>query len=325
MSTQNNHREKTNVVIVKGTDPLETTKHALNLIPEHIVFESSERVLIKPNSVRPVRPEKGVTTDARIVEAIIEFLKEKEVSDIVIAEGGNPGINKTFKITGLKDLEKKYGLELVNINDDKWEEVHIPGAHALEKAQISKTVLDCDRIINVPKLKIHHMAQVTLNLKNFMGVLVSNRGLVMHANLDEKIVDLASLFKPTLNVIDGIVGAEMDEVVGKPVNSNVVIAGVDMVSVDAVGSAVMGVDPNIVRHIQMAAERGLGIAQLDRINIVGNKIEDVKLKFSTDFSDEKLKTYGLSKPLSEEDIIHMMNSFTHRDPQREDPYQKSSD
>ena len=318
-----NHPEKSNVVIVKGTEPLETTKRALNMIPDDISFESGERVLIKPNCVRPVAPVKGVTTDAGVVEAIIEFLKKKGVSNIVIAEGGNPGINKAFKVTGLKDLEKKHGVELVNINDDKWEEIPIPGALALGKARVSKTVLDCDRIVNVPKLKIHHMAQVTLNLKNFMGVIVGNRGLVMHDRLDYKIVDLASLFKPVLNVVDGIVGAEMDEVVGKPVNSNVIIAGVDMVSVDAVGSAVMGLNPIDVRHIQLAADRGLGVASMDRIKIIGETIDEVRIMFSTDFSDEKLRTYGLSKPLSEEDLILMMNSFTHRDPQKEDPYQLS--
>ena len=315
-----NFQNNPKVAVVKGSDPYTTTSQALNLVQEDILIEPSDRVLIKPNCVRPVAPNKGVTSDARVVEAIIEFLRDRDVWDIVIAEGGNPGTDKAFKVTGLKDLEKKYGIELVNLNKDEWEEFPIPDYVALNKVKIARTVLESDRIFNVPKLKIHHMAQVTLSLKNLMGVIVDNRGLVMHDKLDEKLVDLASLFKPTLNVVDGIVGAEMDEVVGSPVKSNVIIAGANMVSVDAVGSAVMGLDPISVRHVQLAAEKGLGVARLDRIDLIGEPITAVMKKFRTEYSARKLETYGLTKPLSETDIVIMKNSFANRDPQVEDPY-----
>ena len=314
--------DRSNVALVKGSDPLKTTLRALKIIQDEVVIDPSERVLIKPNCVRPVSPETGVTTDARVVEGIINFLTENGVKDIVIADGGNPGTDKAFKLTGLKSLEERYGVQLVNLNKDRWEEIPIPHAVALKNVRIARTVLESDRIINVPKLKIHHMAQVTLSLKNWMGVIVDNRGQVMHEGLDEKIVDLASLFNPALNVVDGIVGSEMDEVVGRPVQSKVIIAGVDMVSVDSVGSAVMGLDANNIRHIQMAAERGLGIASLDRVNIVGEDIDSVKLKFSTEYSDRKLKTYGLKKPPSEADIVHMKAKFANRDPHVADPYEK---
>ena len=314
--------DRSNVALVKGSDPLKTTLRALKIIQDEVVIDPSERVLIKPNCVRPVSPETGVTTDARVVEGIINFLTENGVKDIVIADGGNPGTDKAFKLTGLKSLEERYGVQLVNLNKDRWEEIPIPHAVALKNVRIARTVLESDRIINVPKLKIHHMAQVTLSLKNWMGVIVDNRGQVMHEGLDEKIVDLASLFNPALNVVDGIVGSEMDEVVGRPVQSKVIIAGVDMVSVDSVGSAVMGLDADKIRHIQMAAERGLGIAGLDRINILGEDIDSVKLKFSTEYSDRKLKTYGLKKPLSEADIVHMKAIFANRDPHVADPYGK---
>jgi len=315
------HRSR--VAIVKGTDPYLTTKQALKLVSDEVIIEPNDRVLIKPNCVSPKSPDTGVTTDSRVVEPIIEFLREKGVHDIVIAEGGNPGTNKAFRITGLRALAARHGVELVNLNKDKWEEYPIPGSVAMHKVKIARTVLESDRIINVPKLKIHHMAQVTLSLKNLMGVVVDKRGKLMHYRLHEKIVDLASLFRPALNVVDSIVGAEMDEVVGSPVKSNVIIAGVDMVSVDAIGSAVMGLDPSTIKHVQQAAERGLGISSLDHIDVLGDTIESVCKKFSTDYSDEKLESYGLSRPLSEEDIAYMKSNFTERDPRVEDPYAKT--
>ena len=315
------HRSR--VAIVRGTDPYGTTKQALEFVRDEVIVEPDDRVLIKPNCVSPKSPDTGVTTDSKVVEPIIEFLREKGVHDIVIGEGGNPGTNKTFRITGLKDLADRQGVELVNLNKDKWEESPIPGSVAMDKVKIARTVLESDRIINVPKLKIHHMAQVTLSLKNLMGVVVDKRGQLMHHRLTEKIVDLASLFKPALNVVDGIVGAEMDEVVGSPVKSNVIIAGVDMVSVDTIGSAVMGLDPLTVKHVQQAAGRGLAISCLNHIDVLGDSIESVCRKFSTEYSDEKLESYGLSRPLSEEDIAYMISNFSERDPRVEDPYAKT--
>lgn len=312
--------ELSKVAIVRGEDPINTTRKALSLIHTKIEVNTDDRVLIKPNCVRPSRPSTGVTTDSRIVEAIVEYLKDKGVSDITVAEGGNPGTDKAFRLTGLKDLSERHDLNLVNLNEDGWEEVLIPGGVALKKVRIARTVLGSTCIINVPKLKIHHMAQVTLSLKNFMGVIVGNRGEIMHHRIDEKIVDLASLFKPRLNVIDGIVGAEMDEVVGRPVSMNVVLAGVDMVATDAVGSAVMGVDPYRVRHVQIAAERGLGIRDLKKIRILGDSIESVRKSFSIDYSDEKLKSYNLTRPLTEDDIARMKTEFEGRDPHVKDPY-----
>jgi uncharacterized protein (DUF362 family) len=312
--------ELSTVALVRLEDPIEATRKALSLIHPKIDVKPGDRVLIKPNCVRPKRPSTGVTTDSRIVEAIVEYLKDRGVSDITIAEGGNPGTDRAFRLAGLKALSESHDLNLVNLNEDEWEEVPVPGGVALKKVRIARTVLGSTCIINVPKLKVHHMAQVTLSLKNFMGAIVGNRGEVMHHRLDEKIVDLASLFKPTLNVIDGTVGAEMDEVVGSPVSMNVVVAGADMVATDAVGSAVMGFDPHEVRHVQMAAERGLGTGDLDRIRVLGDSIESVRKRFSREYSDEKLRSYGLTRPLTGDDVARMKVEFEGRDPRVRDPY-----
>jgi uncharacterized protein (DUF362 family) len=156
-------------------------------------------------------------------------------------------------------------------------------------------VLESTCIVNVPKLKIHHMTQVTLSIKNLMGVIVGNRGAIMHTRIDTKLVDLASVVRPALNIIDGLIGAEMDETHGRPVPVGVVIAGTDLVAVDTVGAAVMGVDPTTVRHVQFAAERGLGIGELAKIEVLGEAIPDVAKPFSQALSEEKLRrSYGIT-------------------------------
>ena len=104
---------------------------------------------------------------------------------------------------------------------------------------------------------------------------------IMHNQINEKITDLAFFLKDRVryNVIDGLIGAEDDECNGNPVQMDLIIAGKDMVSVDAVGSAVMGIDPSKVKYLSLAEEAGLGVASLKNIKILGENIESVRQKF----------------------------------------------
>lgn len=119
-------------------------------------------------------------------------------------------------------------------------------------------------------------------MKNLMGLIIPKpAGPIMHSRINEKLVDLASLFKDKvkINVVDGLVGAEVDEIHGSPVEMNLVIAGRDMVAVDSVATAVMGIDPSKVKYLRLAEERGLGAANLKEIDVLGEKIEEVERKF----------------------------------------------
>jgi uncharacterized protein (DUF362 family) len=103
----------------------------------------------------------------------------------------------------------------------------------------------------------------------------------MHGHLSQNIVDLASVIKPSIGLIDGIIAGEGHETSGNPVEMNLVIAGTDPVAVDAVGAAVMGISPDSVKHLRLAEESGLGTCDLKRIQIVGEPIEKVQKKFKT--------------------------------------------
>jgi uncharacterized protein (DUF362 family) len=284
-----------NVAIVKGKEPIAMTQQALTLIKAANVLHANDRVLIKPNCVVPKPPSTGVTTDPRVIAGVIDFVKACGVTQITIAEGGNPGTARAFKITGLQAVADTHGIPLINLNKDEGVHVEIPTAHVLHQVMIARTVLESTCIINIPTLKIHHMTQVTLSIKNLMGTIVGNRGAIMHRQIDTKLVDLARVIRPTLNIVDGLVGAEMDETHGRPVPMGIVIAGTDLVAVDTIGAAVMGVDPLTVRHLQLAAQQGLGIGALAEITVVGDPISAVSTRFSQALSEEKLRTsYGLT-------------------------------
>jgi uncharacterized protein (DUF362 family) len=114
-----------------------------------------------------------------------------------------------------------------------------------------------------------------------MGVMTPKGS--MHGHLSQNIVDLASVIKPSIAVIDGIIAGEGHETSGNPVEMNLVIAGTDPVAVDAISAAVMGIRPEYVKHLSLAEECGLGTCNLERIQVLGEPIERVSRRFRTSF------------------------------------------
>jgi len=270
---------KVSVAVVKGEDPHEMLEKALGLIGAERLISWEDAVLIKPNYVVAKHPSTGITTDSRIIDGLIKFVKDLGVENIIVGEGGAGDTERAFDVVGIREVVKRWGVKLVNLNSDNRINVRAPHALALREVGIAETALKSTCIINVPKLKVHHMALVTLCMKNLMGLILPKS--IMHDRINEKIVDLASLFKDKvkLNVVDGLVGAEEDEVHGSPVRMDLIIAGEDMVAVDSVATAVMGIDPGKVKYLRLAEERGLGISNLDDIEVVGEDIERVKRRF----------------------------------------------
>jgi uncharacterized protein (DUF362 family) len=268
---------KTTVALIKHKNPELAVQKVLEIIDIPHLISPDEKILIKPNYLCAKHPSTGVTTDTRVISAIIQFVKKCGVTNIVVADGGWSDTDRTFDVVGIRELANRVGVKLVDLNNDERVTIQIPGAAVLKDVYIAKTVLECDSIINVAKLKIHVFATVTLSIKNLMGVMLPK--IMMHTNLDEKLVDLASLIKPTLNIIDGTVGCERSEYSGDPVPMDVIIGGRDIVAVDVVGSLVMGVNPHKVGYLPLAAKRGIGTMNLEDIEVIGEKIEHVKKRF----------------------------------------------
>jgi len=269
------------VAIVKGTNPQNMTVKALEMANALEALQKGKPVLIKPNYINASHPSTGITTDSRVIEGVVAFLKLHQVGDVVIGEGsGFADTFRAFQVAGVDRVAEKWKVRLADLNKDEFVEVKPVNPLALKQVKIARTALE-STIISVPKLKPHRMAGVTLSLKNMMGA-VTPKGSI-HNPLSEKIVDLASVIKPSVAVIDGIIAGEGYETSGAPVEMNLVIAGLDPVAVDAVGAAVMGILPDSVKHLRLAEERGLGTCDLKQIETLGEPIEKVRKKFRTSF------------------------------------------
>lgn len=265
------------VAIVRGTEAIGVTVKALEMVDAEEALSERKPILIKPNYINAKPPSTGITTDSRVVEGVVKFLREHGMGEVAIGEGsGFADTFQAFRVAGVDAVAERWNVRLVDLNRDEFVEVAPSNALALKTIRVAKTALE-SAIISVPKLKLHRIASVTLSLKNMMGAVASKGSI--HNHLSEKIADLASILKPSIAVVDGIIAGEGHETSGNPVKMNLVLAGKDPVAVDAVGAAIMGLSPQDVKHLRLAQEKGLGICDLTRIKVLGAPIEKVRREF----------------------------------------------
>jgi len=283
------------VAIVKNyADPVETTVKAMELIEPDVLnaLSGEKTILIKPNYLNAKHPSTGVTTDSQVIEGVVKFLKMRKIENLVIGEGsGFADTFEAFRVAGVDKVAERWKVKLVDLNKDECVEVQPPNPLSLKKVRVAKTALE-GTIISIPKLKPHRIATVTLSLKNMMGALASKGTMHRGVSLSENIADLASVLRPSVAVIDGIIAGEGHENSGNTVEMNLVIAGTDPVAVDAVGAAVMGIEPTEVKHLVLAEKKGLGTCDLKNITVLGEPIAEVQRKFSRSLASKLLVHLG---------------------------------
>jgi uncharacterized protein (DUF362 family) len=171
--------------------------------------------------------------------------------------------------------------KFINLRKEKERvDLEMPNPEVLRRIRVPKIVAD-SAIINSAKLKTHRQTGVTLGMKNMFGLLPDKFKAKYHAfNISKVVVDINSVLKPSLTVVDGFYGLEGPcPVSGYPVKMNLITAGREVVAVDATACRVMGIDPFEIYHIRQAYEKEFGEMTQDRIQLVGNSIEEVARKF----------------------------------------------
>src|SRR3954468_24963302 len=79
------------------------------------IVKPGHKVLIKINTVIPVAANAGFTTDPRMLEALIELVKEQNPSRIQIGERCAMGADtmEAMRVCGIVDVAERTGVELV--------------------------------------------------------------------------------------------------------------------------------------------------------------------------------------------------------------------
>lgn len=245
-----------------------------------------QKVLVKPNALMGDTPEHAVTTHPTVIFAVI---KEVIKAGGIALAGDSPGnasanVPKTMETTGIKQAVESAGGKMVYFQQEGIVKVKSPSNNQkIYEIPIAKPVLEADAIINLPKLKTHNLTLYTGAIKNMFGCVPGFNKTHFHVmnprsiDLARSLVDIYEITKPTLNIMDAVVGMEgKGPAAGKPRKIGALIASTDGVALDSVCSRIIGFKPEEIHTTFFAHERNLGEMDLNKIEIVGLPLEQFK-------------------------------------------------
>ena len=226
-------------------------------------IKSIQRIVIKPNLVEA--KNHPVTTPVAMVAALVEYLQrylpEKE---IVIAEGTGATSYSTwhpFEVLGYKEMADRKKITLIDLNEEplvrlensscqRWPEMYLP------------EIVFTGYLISVPVLKVHTLADVTLTMKNMMGLAPPvhyQRGgawkkASFHDRVHEAVYDLNRYRTPDFTVLDATIGMQDSHLWGRHCDPppNQLAVSFDPVAIDAFGAGLLGKRWKDVEHIRLA-------------------------------------------------------------------------
>lgn len=242
-----------------------------------------EKVILKPNLLVGKAPEKHVTTHPSIVEAVSKLILEAGATPLI---GDSPvlgNLESVAKKAGLTEVANRLGIKLLPF--EKSVEVKGLDSEVFKKIEVAQEALEAHAIINLPKLKTHSQMLLTLGVKNMFGCVVGLRKSQWHmkAGSDRDyfatmLLELCQLLKPTLTIMDGIVGMEgPGPQSGTPVKLGLITASANPVALDASISALLDIDPENYPLLRVARRKRLTGSRLNEIEVVGDPLEEGEL------------------------------------------------
>ncbi len=230
-----------------------------------------QKIVVKPNIGWDRTPEQAANTHPEVVVAVVRMCLEAGAGEVLVFDRTCNDQRLCYRRSGIEAAVEAVGdrrVRIVHPDERRYRSVTIPGGKVLSSWEYYEDALAADVFINVPIAKHHGLTVLTLSMKNVMGVAGGNRGRI-HAGFEDKIVDL-NLGRPShLVVLDatrillahGPQGGDLADVA----QPGVVVAGTDVVAVDAYATRFFGKRPQDVPHIVRAAERGLGTIDLAKV------------------------------------------------------------
>ena len=261
--------EPPKVVIVRNAAPADLIQQAVDLLGGMSRFvKKGQSVLLKPNMSWDRLPEQAATTNPEAVAKVVELCVKAGAHQVRIVDNTCNQPQRCYQRSGVEKKASAAGAQVRHIVPSRFRDAAIPGGLLLKSWPIYEDVFDFDVLINMPIAKSHNVSGVTLGMKNLMGLIGGNRG-ELHVDFDTKIVDLNTLIRPALTIIDayrilkknGPSGGSLEDVE----EIKTVFAGSDPVATDACAAELFGLAPTKIGYLMGAFDRGLG--EIDRRKI----------------------------------------------------------
>jgi uncharacterized protein (DUF362 family) len=325
------------VALTTGNNRADMAFRALQPFSKEITGAvGKRRIVLKPNNVN-INVQLA-STHADTLEGILEFFKSiGKTENIIIAESAANGPTLDgFKNFGYFRLADKYGVKLVDLDQQPFDVIHVFDEKDFKPhaVRMSHLMLDPDSfIVSVARMKTHDRVFATLSLKNIVfGTPIKDTGFSFGASRkkgttsDKSIVHgsgfrginynlyaMSRQLHPHLAVIDGFEGMEGNGPNdGTPVDHRVCVAGLDWLAADRVGIELMGIDYANVGYMNFCNQTGLGTADLSKIQIIGESIENHRksYKLSDNFKDQLVWKNPVSQNSSESPNSNFRLSYT---------------
>ncbi len=260
------------IVLIHDGTPAGRVQKALQMLGGIKRFvHSGDTVFVKPNMSWDRTPEYGSNTEPEVVAEVIRQCYNSGAKKVIVSDRTCNEDKRCYRSSGIEKSAKDAGADVRFARPKLFEKIYIEDNYSLSSWTFHRDALEADVLINIPVLKNHSMATVTMGFKNMMGLIGKERGRI-HFSFNKKIVDVNRVLKSSLTLLDatrvlmrnGPSGGNLDDVVQR----NILLAGVDPVLVDAWGANVFGVEPETLPFLKLAEQCGLGSADYKQLSPV---------------------------------------------------------
>lgn len=278
------------VSVASGQGPYRNTRDALSRI--NLSAISGKRVLLKPNLGRIAEADSGIVTNPQVVAATIDVLRDAGAAHIAIGESPITGVNtiQAFEKSGMAAIAQERDCPCIDMDRRNPIEVAVRNGTAVSSLRVCADLFDFDIIVSIPVMKTHMHTVVTLAVKNMKGCLWRRSKVELHMlpripfmedkPLNVAIADMASILQPHLSIIDGTIGLEgLGPSAGDPKPLDLVIVSDNAFAADSIACSIMGIDPETVPHLRIAAGRGYGSIDMKSFEILSPGWESLRQPF----------------------------------------------
>ena len=218
------------------------------------------RYVLKPNLCSEAPAASGATTDPELVSALIEHVKDHSAQvSIVELPPHIRNVERVFLVTGYRALAARHDVPLV---DPEQQGGFVDAGPLFERYQcrVARAALECDGIVNVPKVKSHVRATFTAAVKNLMGLTDMPTRHMMHVlGIHRGVADLYRCLeeKVVFNVVDAMIGMEGDGPTrGDAVRLDSVLLSPNALACDLYLARALGVDLHAARYLSLLEPPG---------------------------------------------------------------------
>ena len=241
-------------------------------------IKPGDNILLKPNVGFSLPPRVCATTHPELIAQTIKLCYKAGAKKVFMTDNPINDPKSCFELTEIASAAQKNNAEIIMPRQDYFKSVTLKGAELIANWPILYEPLKkVNKVIGIAVVKDHKTSGASMLMKNWYGLLGGNRS-IFHQDINKIIVELATLIKPTLVILDGTQimvsngptgGSESDLK-----QTDTMIASCDQVAADSFGASLLGLTPDDLPYLVKAEKLGLGTTDYKSLNPLYAKLRE---------------------------------------------------